>query len=149
MTRPNIHDKNFEWKRRGFLPSIDPYYFMGKSSNRIKVPKRTIALVNLKKSNELLTLEVALPGFSRDELEVFVRDDILTVKAKKLSSLKRPASEYLISEFETETVERIFRLAKNIGHEDIKAKYDHGILHLTFTDVPKAAEKKHQIIRVT
>lgn len=111
MTRPKIHNKASAWKRRGFIPLIsgldftqrnrfqrkrrayvpfiDPYYLLGKNSNEMEVPEnKATPRVNLKKSKALLTLEVAVPGFSKEELTIMVRDNILTIRGRKQKTTK-------------------------------------------------------------
>lgn len=75
-------------------------------------------------------------------------DNTLYVVAKKLHKAVRPSSRYIINEFESDIVERTFRLAEGIGHEHIDAKLENGILYLTFTDVPKDEEKVYQLIEI-
>jgi len=148
--RPNIQDRHFDWKRGGFVPPIDPYHFRGKSPSTFKGnnKKVTTTPVNLKKEAELLTLEVFLPSFHKEEIDVSVMDNTLFVRAKRLNKPVRPSSRYIINEFETDVVEHTFRLAAGIGHEQIDAKLENGILYLTFTDVPKAEEKVYQLIEI-
>lgn len=145
--RPNIQDRHFDWKRSGFIPPIDPYHFRGKSPSEFKVAKKE-APINLKRENELMTVEVFVPGFTKEEVSITVMDNTLYVSAKKLNKPVRPASKYIINEFESDVVERTFRLAPGIGHEQIDAKLEHGILYLTFIDVPKEEEKIYQIIEI-
>lgn len=145
--RPNIHDRHFDWKRGGFIPPIDPFYFRGRNPNLIK-GKQKKAPINLKKEDEILTLEVFIPGFRKEEIDISVMDNTLYVVAKKLHRAIRPSSNYIINEFESDVVERTFRLAAGIGHEHIDAKLENGILYLTFTDVPRQDEKVYQLIEI-
>lgn len=145
--RPNIHDRHFDWKRGGFVPPIDPFHFRGRSPNLVK-GKQNQAPINLKNENEIFTLEIFVPGFSKEEIDISMMDNTLYVVAKKLHKAVRPSSSYIINEFETDVVERTFRLAAGVGHEHIDAKLENGILYLTFTDVPREEEKVYQLIEI-
>ena len=146
--RPNIQDRHFDWKRGGFIPPIDPYHFRGISPNIFKTTKKTEVPINLKQEAEICTLEVFLPGFHKEEVSVTIMDNVLYVRAKKLNQSVRPSSKYIINEFESDVIEKTFRLAGGIGHEQIEAKLENGILYLTFTDVPKDAEKTFQEVKI-
>lgn len=146
--RANINDRHFDWKRGGFIPPIDPYHFRGKSPDKMKVSAKKEMPVNLKKEEEIFTLEVFVPGFTKAEIDVSVMDNTLYVRAKKLNKPVRPSSKYIINEYESDVVEHTFRLAAGVGHEHIDAKLENGILYLTFTDVPKEEEKVYQLIEV-
>lgn len=146
--RPNIQDRHFDWKRGGFVAPIDPYHFRGKSPNQMKVTPKQKTPINLKKENELFTLEVFIPGFSKEEIDVSVMDNTLYVRAKKLNQPVRPSSKYIINEFESDVVEHTFRLAAGVGHEHIDAKLENGVLYLTFIDVPREEEKVFQLIEI-
>jgi len=146
--RPNIQDRHFDWKRGGFVPPIDRHHFRGKSPNQMKVSPKKVTPINLKKEEAIFTLEIFIPGFAKDEIDVSVMDNTLYVRAKKLNRPVRPASKYIINEFESDVVEHTFRLAAGVGHEQIDAKLENGVLYLTFTDVPREKEKVFQLIEI-
>ena len=128
-----------------FAPMFDKDHFLGHSP--IGVPKWKLPLVNLKKKGHLFEMELLIPGFEKEELEIIVQDDILTVKGEK-SKKSSAASDYILEEFDVESFERRFRLDKGIGHEKIEAEYRNGVLKLTFIDVPKEKEVDYQEVAV-
>ncbi len=146
MWRPGIHNRTFDWMGEGFAPLIDKEHFLGRSS--IGNKKRTAPLANVLKKGDIFEIELAVPGFKKNELEVFVDDDILTIKGEKVQKNGLSDEKYILEEFDRHSFERRFRLGEGIGHEKIAAKYEDGILRLSFTDVPKAAEQTYQEIKV-
>ena len=75
---------------------------------------------------------------------------IFTYIVDKKNNLKeRTNSEYILKEFERGSFERQFRLAKNIGHEKVEARYENGILTIKFFDVPTEEEIKNKEVKVT
>ena len=123
---------------QSFAPYIDGDHFLGRSALGMpwhydKPP------VNLIREGEFFVLEVAVPGYVSDDLNVFVENDVLTIEGRK--ETQPPQSDaYLIEEFNTHTFCRRFRLAEGIGKEKIEAECKNGILRLTFRDVPKEDE---------
>lgn len=147
MLRPNIRNRTFDWMGEKFAPIIDPYHFLGRSSIDPFWGKSR-PYVNIKKKDHLFEMEMVIPGFDKKEITVKINDDILTVNGQKKKLEEKVASEYVLKEFEMNSFERKFKLAKNIGHEKVEAEYKNGILKITFIDVPKEEEKKFKEVNV-
>lgn len=145
MWRPNIRNRTFDWMGEQFAPLIDKGHFLGHSP--IGFQKHNLPPVNLKQNGHLFEMEVSVPGFKKEELEIVVKDDILTIRGEKKEK-KKEVSNYILEEFDTSSFERRFRLDQGIGHEKITAKYDNGLLLITFDDVPKEEEKLYQEVEV-
>jgi len=149
MLRANIRNRAFDRMGEGFAHLIDPNHFMGRSAfdipyrNKEKVPP-----VNLKQDGKLFELEVAVPGYEKEALEVTVENDLLTIKGEKSHSEQAQANKYIFEEFNLNSFERSFKLDPRIAHEKITAKYENGILKLTFTDVPAEEEMLYQKVNV-
>lgn len=105
------------------------------------------APINVKKVEDGFTLEVGLPGFNREQIEVNVADDVLTIRASKKESHQEDG-EYLLRELHTESLERQISLPPGSGKEGIRAKYENGLLRLEITDLPKEQEKAVKAIPV-
>lgn len=78
------------------------------------------------------TLDLALPGYAKNEIEVRLDSGYLTVTAEHA---KKEGGKYLRKEI-AERVSRSYYVGEDITKEDIKAKYENGILCLT---LPKTA----------
>ena len=150
MWRANIKNRAFDRMGEYYAPLIDPYHFLGRSAFDVPRPKgKKIPPVNILQKGELFVLELAVPGFAKDELEIVVNDEVLTVRGEKAAAAKSDSdAEFILEEFDFETFERKFRLAPSIAREKISASYDHGILRLTFIDVPKEEERDYQTVKV-
>jgi HSP20 family protein len=136
-----------EDRRRGMLSSpARRNFFMGRSFFDMVHDGET-APMNVKKTEEGFTLEIGLPGFSRDQIEVSVADDVLTVRASKKEESTQEG-EYLVRELHTESLERQLTLPPGLGKEEIRAKYENGLLRLRITDIPEDQEKASKAIPV-
>ncbi|MEM9526088.1 MAG: Hsp20/alpha crystallin family protein [Bacteroidota bacterium] len=136
-----------EDRRRSMLTSpARRSFFMGRSFFDL-VHEEETAPVNVKKTEEGFTLEIGLPGFNRDQIEVSVADDVLTIRANKKDE-NAQEGEYLVRELHTESLVRQLSLPPGLGKEDIQAKYENGLLRLNITDVPEEQEKASKTIPV-
>ena len=87
------------------------------------------------------TLEMDLPGFKKDEVKVALKDGYLTVSAAK--GLDKDEEDkkghYIRQERYSGAMSRTFYVGEDVKQEDIKAKFENGILSLS---VPKPVEQK-------
>ena len=146
MIRPDF--KSYREGHRGpiFNHLINRGYLLGRNPQDARWIKKRPS-VNISQNGQLFTMEIFMPGFKKEELEIMVSDDILTVRGEKQKEAQ-PDSEYILKEFDVEMYERRFKLAKGVGHEQINARYDHGILKLVFTDVPTEEERSHKLVEI-
>lgn len=151
MWRPDIRNRAFDRMGERYAPIIDPDHFLGRSAFDIERP-RNFPKANIKQkgeNGEIFELELAVPGFSKEEIEIQMNDDLLTIRGNKSKSVEvKEADEFLMEEFAIDSFERKFRVAASIAHEKITARYENGILRLTFIDVPKEEEKLFQTVEV-
>ncbi|HFA51229.1 MAG TPA: Hsp20/alpha crystallin family protein [Bacteroidetes bacterium] len=149
MLRANIKNRTFDWMGERYAPIIDPHHFLGRDLlNPVWGKTKRQPPVNIRKDNKVFEMEIAVPGYTKDDLEIIIKDDILIVKGENKMADFSPGAEYVLREFDTETFERQFVLAKGIGHENIKAECKNGILKLTFYDVPAEEEKWFKKVEV-
>ena len=86
-------------------------------------------------------LDVDLPGFTKDEVNVELKNGYLTIQASK--GLDKDESDkkgkYIRQERYAGACSRSFYVGTNIQPEDISAKYEGGVLRLS---VPKNVKKQ-------
>ena len=92
---------------------------------------------DIKENEKDYELELALPGYAKDEIKVSLEDGYLTVSAER-SKKEENGKRYLRREI-SESTSRSYYVGKDVTREQIKAKYNNGILCLT---VPKSAPKQ-------
>ena len=94
-------------------------------------------------------LEIDLPGFKKDEVQVELRDGYLVVSAEKgldEDEQDKKTGKYLRRERYAGSCQRSFYVGKDITEEDIKAQFQHGMLTLFVPKKeakPVVEEKKH------
>lgn len=149
MWRPKIKNRAFDRMGERYAPFIDPDHFLGRSAFDIHRKKEEkIPPVNIRHDGKIFDLELAVPGFKKDEIHITVKDAILTIRGEKSKKESAAKSKYIIEEFEFDSFKRSFRLVSEVACEKINAKYKNGILTLTFIDVPVEEEKSYQEVEV-
>ena len=92
-------------------------------------------------------LDIDLPGFKKDEITLELKDGYLIVGAEKaLDKDENDKKGKLIrQERYSGAMQRTFFVGKDVAQEDIKAKFEHGVLQLSVpkVDTPKVPEKKY------
>ena len=99
--------------------------------------------VDIYETEEGLVVLADLPGVEKDEVDVRVEDDLLTIDAKPHDGL--PGSPVL-EEFRLRNFHRQFRLGEQIDQERIGANLTGGVLTI---DLPKAAKARPKAIAVS
>ena len=84
---------------------------------------------------------IDLPGFKKDELDLSLENGYLTVSASKGldKDEKNDKGKIIRQERYAGSMQRSFYVGSNITHEDVKAKFEDGVLRLT---VPKKEARK-------
>ena len=148
MKKLRIRNYSFDRISDRYAPVIDPEQFHGFSTDETPRRKGESGAVNLSKSGEMFVMEIAVPGFSKEELTVAIHDDLLVIRGLKKYKEDHPETEFILEEFDTASFERKFQVNPCISREKISAQYEAGILRLTFIHVPPEEEKSAQFIHI-
>jgi len=92
----------------------------------------TLPAVNIKENEKNFEIEVAAPGFQKQDLRVDIDNSgLLTISAETRKESADEKANYTRREFSYSSFSRSFNLPENIKQDEIKAKYEDGVLHLT------------------
>ena len=96
---------------------------------------------DIKEKKDGYDLEMDLPGFKKDEVKVELNNGYLTVSAEKGldKDEEDKKGKYIRKERYAGALSRTFYLGEEIREEEIKAKFENGILSVS---IPKEEEKK-------
>ncbi len=123
-----------------WLPSlIDEMFnndYQGGTAVRPFVPA-----VNIMETDAQFELELMIPGFSKDQVEIAVDNDVLSVTSKIEETTEEIKENYSRKEFTKRAFTRSFNLPETVNQDTIDATYVDGILHIT---LPKKDEAKPQ-----
>lgn len=98
--------------------------------------------VDIYETKEGLVVVADLPGVEKDDLNIDVEDDVLTIQAR--SKHEEPASA-VYQEYRLMNFYRQFQLGEHVDQGKISAELKHGVLKLTLPKAEKAKPKKIEV----
>ena len=90
-------------------------------------------------------VDIDLPGFRKDELSLELKDGCLVISAAKgfdKDGKEKKTGRFVRRERYAGSVSRSFYVGEDVKQEDIRAKYESGVLRLS---IPKAEPKKPEV----
>ena len=136
MFMPSIFNK-------GFIDDVfDDDFFVDSKS------RKAIGNTDIKELEDKYELEVELPGFTKEDIKAEVNNGYLVISAAHNENKEEKNSEgrYIRKERYTGQCMRSFYVGNHFNEEDIKAKFENGILKLEVPKKeaqPKVEEKKY------
>ncbi|KAI0365866.1 small heat shock protein [Pilatotrama ljubarskyi] len=95
------------------------------------------------KDKNLVTATFELPGINKQDVNIDVRDNVLTVSGESKFSSERDEKGYVVRERRFGRFSRTLPLPAGIKPEDIKASMDNGLLTVMFPrQTPEQLPKK-------
>ncbi len=141
MLMPSIFGENLfndGWMDFGF-PEVDKALYGKHASNVMKT--------DVKETDAGYELDIDLPGFKKDEINAQLENGYLTISASKGldKEEKDKKGKYIRKERYAGAMSRSFYVGDDVTQEDIKAKYEDGILRLSVPkkDAKPVEEKKY------
>lgn len=98
----------------------------------------TLPSVNVVENEKSYRIEVAAPGLEKDDFNLEVDGNMLIISAKKEVSDEVKEDKYMRREFNYTSFSRTFQLPEGVNADEIGAKYDNGVLHVTLPKLEEA-----------
>lgn len=102
---------------------------------------KNLMRTDVRETEDTYELDVDLPGFKKDEVTLELKDGVLTIQAVK--GLDKDETDkkgkYIRQERYAGACSRSFYVGEDVEPQDVKAKYENGVLKLF---VPKAEVKQ-------
>lgn len=109
-------------------------------------PAAVFPTVNLKQDEQNLYLEAHVPGFSEQDIDIDVADDMVTISGKLEEEKQEGEKEgYLRREYRQQSFSRAVALPAPVVSDKAGAKLERGVLTVT---LPKVAEEKPKTKRL-
>lgn len=102
-------------------------------------------VVNVEEQKDRFEITVEVPGMKKEEIDIEVQDNVLTIKGERKIEREEADADYHICERSYGTFQRAFTLPENVKADGIEAEYEDGILRLA---VPKAEPEKPKEIKI-
>ncbi|HLP04030.1 MAG TPA: Hsp20/alpha crystallin family protein [Paludibacter sp.] len=110
------------------------------SNRNFSLTNTTLPSVNIKENTQAFEVEVAAPGFEKNDFKLELNHDLLTISSEKnVENETKNGDRYTKHEFSYQSFTRSFTLPNIADGEKIEANYDKGILRVS---IPKKEESK-------
>ena len=125
---------------RGFFgrPSLS-------SLPRVSAPVMTQPDVDIRENDKELLIEADMPGLDEKDINVMLRDGILTLRGEKKSQREEKKDTYHLMERSYGSFERSFQLPETIDEAGIKAEFEKGVLRIAIPKRPEAVKAERKI----
>ena len=135
MLMPSIFVENLindDWMNFGF-PEVDKALYGKHAAHEMKT--------DVRETDSGYEVDIDLPGFKKDEIDVQLDNGYLSISAAKGLDKEEKDKEgkYIRKERYAGSMSRSFYVGDAITEDDIKAKYESGILRLS---IPKKEAKQ-------
>ena len=106
----------------------------------------TLPSVNIKEDSVGYDVEVAAPGFGKEDFKIELNNNVLTISSEKQEENEaNEGQKFTRREFSYQSFNRSFTLPNTVESDKITAKYDNGILKIS---IPKKEEAKPRPVKL-
>ena len=134
LTRAGLFPSVFDEFMKPWSDLFDNGGFMGRML--------TIPAVNITEDNDSFKLSIAVPGMKKDDLNIDVQGNLLTISAEKEETSKEADEQFTRREYNYSSFSRTFTLPDEVKKDKIDAEYKDGVL---WVSMPKTDEAKKQL----
>lgn len=99
----------------------------------------TIPAVNVSEHKDSFRLSIAVPGMKKEDLEIHIEGNLLTISAEKEASKEKKEEKFTREEYNYSCFSRTFTLPNEVKKDKIDAEYKDGVLSIT---LPKTEEAR-------
>lgn len=100
---------------------------------------------DMSESDKEYELSIELPGMSEKDVEVTVKDNMVTLKGEKKSERETMEKDYHIAERSYGSVRRSFSMPADVDANKVAASFSKGLLTLHLPKTKEARSKPHKI----
>ncbi|MGI6718230.1 MAG: Hsp20/alpha crystallin family protein [Bacteroidales bacterium] len=111
--------------------------------------KYTIPAVNILNNEKDFTIELAVPGMDKNDLNVDVTNNVLTISAEQKEEKKEENDNFTCQEFCYSSFSRSFSLTEDVEQDKINAKYEDGILRVVLPKKEAVLTKGNKKIKIS
>ena len=112
--------------------------------------EKNLMKTDIRENDNGYELDMDLPGFKKDEITVNLRDGYVTISAERgmeRNEKDEKTGKFVRQEHYSGSCQRSFYVGEGVKQEDMKARFEDGILHLEFPKAsPKQVEESHRIL---
>jgi HSP20 family protein len=118
-------------------------FFGGRTAN--DATRRWVPAMDLVETDDHLVLRADLPGLDKEDVEIEVKDGVLTVSGERRTEHEDSADGYHRVERAFGRFSRSLSLPQGIDADRVQAEFDKGVLEVR---IPKPAERKPHRVQI-
>lgn len=130
-----------KWNRRPMLSDMLDEMFEKNFSTGFERKCGCVPATNIIEGNDTFVIELAAPGMKKEDFRLEMENNVLSIVFEKKEE-EKTEGEYLQREFHMDEFTRSFTMPKIADVENIKARYDNGILYVSIPKIEKAKLSK-------
>lgn len=127
-------DRVFQDFGRNGMPSLGDF---GRNAMAMKV--------NVAEHENVLEVTAELPGCAPEDIDVQLKDGVLTIKGEKKVEKDEKQKDYHVMERSYGMFERSFTLPAEVDGSKVDAQFDKGVLKVTLPKLPEAQSRMQKI----
>lgn len=108
-------------------------------------PEKKSPSVNIKNNDEFFHLEVAVPGFKKEDIKLDIANGYLNISSETKNETETKEENYTRREFSYSSFKKSFHLPENADENNIKASCKDGILKIDIGKTSKELPSSKQI----
>ena len=101
--------------------------------------------IDVTENEATIRIDAELPGMKEDDVDVSLRDGVLTIQGEKKSERDETKDDVHVTERSFGRFQRSFRVPDTIDQDAIEAKMENGVLHITLPKRPEAVQPEKKI----
>ena len=118
-------------------------------TNDLFLENKWVPAMNVKETDDHFELEIAAPGFSKEDFDVSIDNGILKIQAENEEEMEKKENDYTRKEFNYSSFYRSFTLPENVNEDEmIDATYKRGILKLVLNKLHVDESTPKRVIEV-
>ena len=138
ITRYTPFDRELSTRR--FSDLLDDFFNEAVSSSNAFVPG-----IDISETDDQFQVQVELPGMERDDIEVSLENNVLTINGERKFEEKENGKKFHKVESHYGTFSRSVQLPENVDADSVDAHYKDGILHISIDKSEDKVRKKIEI----
>uniref|UniRef100_UPI004049B383 Hsp20/alpha crystallin family protein n=1 Tax=Flavobacterium sp. TaxID=239 RepID=UPI004049B383 len=135
--------KNYGFTFPALMDELLKPEFAGMQHLGMKIPA-----VNIKKIENGYELELAAPGLKKEDFNLELNEDTLTIFVENKKNESEETTEYTRREFQYGAFKRTFTLPETVNEDEIKASYENGVLHIQLPNKEATLSKSKRLIEI-
>ncbi len=95
--------------------------------------------MDIRENGSEIVIEAELPGMEEKDIDVSLKNGMLTIKGEKRSEEEKKEDDYHLTERRYGSFQRSFRVPDTVNEDKIDAHLEKGVLHVKMAKKPEAA----------